>query len=168
MNLKGQTIIEVMVALAVGIIILSAVTTAVLTSLNNVEQSSSQDQSSNYATDGLEIVRKVRDTQLATFKNLDGTYCLATSCTSILTQPDTSCGQKVADCEESERGFIREVTIQKNASSCRLTPAPTDVSLNGAQVTVKVMWRDSKCTDPDNPYCHDTSMQSCLFPTLVQ
>lgn len=166
MNMKGQTIIEVMVALAVGIVILSAITTAVLTSLNNVRQSSSQDNSGRYATDGLEIVRKMRDTQLAAFKNLNGTYCLAESCTSLTSEVGASCGKKITTCEETSEGYQREVTINKNTSSCAVTPAPQDPSLNGTQVSVKVSWKDRQCQDPDNPYCKESVVESCLFPVI--
>lgn len=166
--MKGQTIIEVMVGLAVGIIILSAVTTAVLTSLNNVRQSSSQDQTGSAAAEGLEIVRKMRDTELAAFKNLEGTYCLSSSCTSLSSQVGDACGRKVEPCGENVGTYVREVTIEKNASSCRLTPAPTDVSLNGTKVSVIVSWKDAMCQDPDNSYCKSSNFDSCLFPVIQQ
>ncbi len=168
MNMKGQTIIEVMVALAVGIVILSAVTTAVLTSLNNTRQSTSQDQSGSAAADGLEIVRKMRDTELAAFKNLEGTYCLSSTCTSLSNEQGGSCGKKIAPCGENVGSFIREVTIEKNASSCLLTPAPTNVLLNGAKVSVRVSWEDTSCKDPDNSYCKSSNFDSCLFPVIQQ
>lgn len=164
--MKGQTIIEVMIALGVGIVILSAVTTAVLTSLNNVRQSSSQDKSGSYATAGFEVVRKMRDTQLAAFKNLNGTYCMADGCTSLNNEVGGSCGKKAVSCEENSDGFVREVTFSKNTSSCAVTPAPTDRSLNGTQVRVKVSWTDRQCQDPDNPYCRESIVDSCLFPVI--
>lgn len=164
--MKGQTLIEIMVALAVGIIILSAITTAVLTSLNNVEQSSSKDQSGSYATDGLEIVRKMRDTQITAFRNLSGDYCLASTCTTLSNQQGDVCGKKISTCQENNKGYIREVTISKNATTCRVTPAPTNASLNGTQVTVKVLWKSSQCRNPDDPYCHSSTVQSCLFPII--
>lgn len=167
-TMKGQTIIEVMVALAVGIIILSAITTAVLTSLNNVHQTTTQDQSGSYATDGLEIIRKMRDTQLAAYKNLNGTYCLSDTCTNPTNTYSSSCGKKLTTCDSTAEGYVREVTIDKNASACKVTPAPTNSTSNGSQVSVTVSWKDTQCQDPDNPYCHESVVQSCLFPIIQQ
>lgn len=160
--MKGQTLVEVVVALGAAILILSALTIAVVTGLHNVSQSSSQNDASQSAESGMETVQKMRDSDWTTLSSLSGTYCLADSCTSLSTTAG-SCGPKTGSCGVNvDNLYVREVTLTQNASSC-LTTAPTpSAPVTQVKVNVAVSWRDSKCTDPSNPYCHKTNLESCL------
>ncbi len=164
--MKGQTLIEVMVALGVGMIILSAITTIVLTSLKNTEQTTSKDNSNSYAVDGLEKIRNMRDSDNGAFRNFNGNYCFDSSCNGFKGEVDRKCGRNTNKCEENSRGYIREVNFNKNSSECLVTPAPTNLASNGTQVNVKVSWKSNQCRDANNPYCHSIQVQSCLFPII--
>lgn len=159
--MKGETIIEVLIALAIGVGILSAITLAVITALKNTTQSTSQQQATQYAQDALESIRNMKENKITTFLSLPNTtYCFADSCTYLSTDSG-SCGPKGIECGLNVANrYIREVTIQHNASSCE--EATNDPTLTQSKVSVTVSWRDNTCTDVNNPYCHKTMVETCL------
>lgn len=59
--MKGQTLLEVIVTSAVGILVVSALTFAVIFSLRNASFAKNQAQATKLAQEGLEIVRSLRD-----------------------------------------------------------------------------------------------------------
>lgn len=160
--MKGQTMIEVIVALGAAVVILSALTMAVITGLHNASQSSSELLSTQYAQGGMETAQKMRDNDWATLSSLSGTYCLADSCSAI-SETGSSCGPKLGSCGVNVGDqYVREVTFTKDAPSClTATPVPS-APVSQMKVDVTVSWRDSKCTDPNDQYCHKTSITSCL------
>lgn len=157
---SGQTLIEVLVALGTSVVIISAITVAVLSSLSNVEFEKNQSLATGYAQQGMEIVRSMRNNNYGVFKTLSNTYCLAKTCTTLTTIPGDDCGPLSGSFCPGKQNvdlFVREVTIdtsQNNdcvASGTHFTEATTTVS-----------WSDSKCTDTNNLFCHKVSISSCF------
>ena len=61
MSNKGQTLIEVIVVITVGLLVVSALTFATLFSLRNAKFSQNQNQATKLAQEGIERVRAERD-----------------------------------------------------------------------------------------------------------
>ena len=82
---KGQTLIEAVVVIAVGIVVVAALVFATIASLRNSQTAKNQAQATKLAQEGLEIVRTSRDRD-GVINNLSGTnYCWAASCNSGVT-----------------------------------------------------------------------------------
>ncbi len=141
--MKGQSLIEVLVALGIISLIVTGVATIITQSLSNTQFSKDQEAATKYAQEGLETVRSVRNSNYATFATLSGRYCLGANSQSLgATQPSCT----VPNVET----FIREIRIEQ-------TPG---CNTNAAKVTATVSWTDGKC--PANGYCHNASLVTCL------
>ncbi len=161
---KGQTIIEVVVALGAGIIVLSAMTMAVVTALNNASQSTNESQATLVAQQGIEVMRNMRNNNYAALAGLqNNTYCLADSCTSVTSSSNSSCGLQITACPVNvDNKYIRKVELRHNNSAClaaNVTPVPGSKQ---TYVNVIVSWTDSKCQNPSNRYCHSVALNTCL------
>lgn len=163
-NMKGQTLVEVLVALGVSMIVLTAITTAVLTSLNNAQYSRLQNQAAQYAQQGIEIMRSYRDAK--SLAELGGTLaspekrCLVDTCNPIIGNNFTGCFV-VADpttCTKIDGIFSRSVETIKDASAC------VDGGTGSTQVTSVVRWNDGKC-DGDE-LCHSVDVKTCMQDAL--
>ncbi len=151
--MKGETLVEVLVALGIITVVASALVGVVVTSMGNTRFSKDQNQATQYAQEGMEIVRQKRDDDYAAFRAIaTGTYCLDGGSTTL--DPD---------CTTANVGsYLRKVTIgQSLATRC---------ALDVARVTVTVSWQDSKCPAA-NMFCHASKLESCLssvnpVPTL--
>jgi Tfp pilus assembly protein PilV len=141
--MKGQTLIEVLAALGIVIIIITALTGVVITSMSNTRFSKDQSLATQYAQEGMEIVRQKRDNNYADFRGLTGTYCLGTS-----TALDPDCSD--ANITENGNSFLRKVTITQDGCGA-----------NVARVMVLASWQDSKCP-AGNTFCHASRLESCL------
>lgn len=143
--MKGQSLIEVLVALAVSVAIIAGITVSVLSALKNVQFSKNQNLATSYATQGMEIVRKIRDfnSSLSAFDSIY--YCLAKNTTELILRGVNGCGQNVDI-------FLREVDLERNTLSCP----------NATRSTVIVSWSDSACTSTSNLFCHQVKLTSCL------
>jgi prepilin-type N-terminal cleavage/methylation domain-containing protein len=147
---QGQTLIEVLVALGIIVVVASALSGLVVTSMGNVRFSKDQSLAAQYAQEGMEIVRDIRDSDYTAFQNIgNGTYCLAKNADTL----SPNCSNANVD------NFLRRVTIAQ--SGC---------AVNVARVEVSVAWRDSKCSAA-NPFCHAQRHETCLsavnpVPTL--
>ena len=155
-NQKGQTLIEALVSLSIAVAVVGAITVVVISSLNNATFTRNQNQATQYAQEGIEIVKRVSLSESSpNFKALPGdTYCLDKSNTQLdepLTNPGTGgCGFNVASI------FSREVNIDHNNSD------PQEGCGGNTKVTVKVKWSDNKCQDASGPFCHEVALTSCL------
>lgn len=163
---KGQTLIEVLVAFAVALIVVSAVTKVILSSLSTSIFTKNQNLAKQYSQQGIEVVRSMRDTSYASYKvlgNVSGiTYCLAKTCPLLTTNPaDTSCGPlSGATCGPNiDSTFVRQVVITTAAGNCNNGTAVTKVS-------VSTSWSDGACPQ-SNPYCHTEVQNSCLSDVNV-
>ncbi len=150
----GQTLIEVIVAFSVAIILIAAIASAVLFALSNAQYGKSQNVATQYAQEGMEIVRKLRDSG-ASFDE-DATYCLPKDFfpkdKEALDERETVAGAGCALNPNIDGIFVREIsTIANETPKCS----------GGTKVTSSVFWSDSKCEESDL-YCHRASLESCL------
>ncbi len=130
---KGQSLIEVVVALGVAVAVLVAITSTVLTSLYNSQFSKNQNLATLYGQQGMEIVRDLKNRSWTDFYNHTAqqgatTYCLPQS--GVLNQNPGSCQQN----ELLNGLFRREIVF------IRMTDNPS----GKVQVTTTVSFTDSK------------------------
>ena len=144
---RGQTLIEALSALAIIALILSAISVAITTSLDNATYNQNQTLATKYAEDGSEIVHQLRDDDYTKFQNYGGSYCLGKGQTQL--QSKSTCPPPNID-----KVFLRQVQIQKNGCGAQI-----------AQVTISVAFRDGKCTSATQPYCHVVTNTTCLSTT---
>lgn len=143
MNQKGQTLIELLVALSILVIVITTVAVSLTTSLNNAQASRTSTLATKYAQEGVEHVRSLRDASYTTFRTYNGLYCLG--------KDQQSLGTVQSSCTTANYDqFIRSVRIEQNVGC----------GTNTARVTVLVSWKDGKC--PTNSYCHTAQHVSCL------
>ncbi len=154
----GQTLIEVLLALGVAVIIVTAITAVIVTALNNATFTKNQNLANQYVQQGMEIVRAIRDKSWNDFFNYNLTnYCLPQDSTVPEHKTGPSCeGQ--GDIFVGGVKFIREITLNRNYPDCR---GPTNTKV---KVTVKVQWSDSKCPEvpPQARFCHEVKLVSCF------
>lgn len=145
-NQKGQTLIEALVALGAAVLVLSAITVAVISALNNTQYTKNQNQATQYAQQGIEVMRQISQSSWGYFSSLNKkNYCLADGSSTLVEAPAEGCGQNIGI-------FVREVDVVQNDSH----------SCSGNElITVIVSWSDSKC-DSSSPYCHNVKFNSCL------
>lgn len=175
-NEKGQTLIEIIIALAVSVIVVTAITVVVNSSLSNAQFSKNQNLATHYAEEGMEYMRKIRNQDWkyynseSTFKFLEEHTTWAVSCLGSnlvlgpLDSPTGTCGTF-----DSSNSFIRTVRGEKESTDCGVEPG-VDIR----KVTVTVAWSDSKCnsdmTGGDNfgipaLFCHKIQLSSCFSDT---
>ena len=149
-NMRGQSIIEVLVAIAVGVVVMGAITVAVTTSLIGAEFGRNQSEATNISQEGIDTMRNIRDSDYTKFSSYsDGDYCLAKNATSLTNE--STCTSPNVDI------FVRKVNIKTNvAGSCTASK----------EITVTTSWNDSRCSGPSD-YCHDVSLVTCLSDSLV-
>lgn len=141
-NEGGQTLIEVLAAFGVAVVLVAAIAIAIVSALSNAQFSKNQNLATQYAQQGMETIRRMRNNDFAAFDTLSSSYCLDKDSTTPSREP----------CKFIDNIFIREVKIRTTLSSC----------LDATEVTVSTSWSDSKCTDPTNLYCHSAKFVSCL------
>ena len=147
---NGQTLIEVLVALGIISIIVTALASVVVTSMNTAQLSKNQNQALHYAQEGVEVLRQLRDQDYVAFRDYNNTFCLDKE-SSVL---GTDCTSPNID-----NFFLRKVTIVQSGCSA-------DV----ASVAVSVLWTDGKCP-AGNTFCRSSRLETCLstvnqVPTL--
>jgi Tfp pilus assembly protein PilV len=155
MSEKGQSLIEVMVALGVSVIIITAIVMAVVLAVINTRVAKTQNLAAYYARQGMEVLRQVSRSDWTTFKgHTRGPYCLA--------KGETVLEEKDADCvTDPTNNFRREVWIQQgdeNHTDCEIAASP---GTYGIKVSVIVSWNDNKCQN-QTIFCHQVKLDSCL------
>jgi len=149
---KGQTLIEVLIALAAAVAIISAIAITVVTSLSNVEFTKNQNLATQYAREGMEVVRQMARNSWPTFTTFTSVnYCLPQGATSLCVMGSLNCGTSLS-CGQNVAGiFVRQITIDQTSVSCG----------NNGKVTSTVSWSDSKCST-GNVFCHQVKLESCV------
>lgn len=143
---RGQTLVEVLVAMATAVAVLSAIAITVVSSLSNIEFTKNQNQATQYSREGLEVVRRLARSNWTTFESYNATdYCLGKSQTVLSAMGPNGCGQNV------DNTFVRKIEIEQNSTSCQ----------SNAKITSVVSWSDSKCGS-DNVFCHEVTLDSCI------
>lgn len=166
---SGQTMIEVVVAFGTAVLVLAAVSVAVLSALQNAQFSKNQKLAENYAIEGIEIARHKRDANYAEFLGYEGNNCLDGD-GYWSSMPDGGCEKFGNDI------FVRQIEIIRDDDACKTAPTPPGTSGTIAKVTAYVLWSDSKCTchgscagsvaseaeAGNNLYCHKSEVSTCL------
>lgn len=148
----GQSLIEIIVALAALAILLTVSSSAIITALNNSQEAKSQNQASLYAQQSIEVLRQMRDSDWAVFNSLSGVYCMAATCTQLTSSG--ACGKKTGACGLNVDVFSREVTILKNDNQC------SSGSTQATKAIVGVSWNDSKCVS--GSFCRRVIAETCF------
>ncbi|MEK7572977.1 MAG: hypothetical protein AAB531_00985 [Patescibacteria group bacterium] len=163
-NQKGQTIVEVAVALSVAVVIVSAIVVSIINALNNEKFGVSQNQATQLAQGGVDLFRDLSQSDWVTFTSY-GSASLngLTSCLPEV-NPIPPGARHAIGCSPNagNNTYVREINVELNVC---VTPTPGVI--NSARVKSTVRWADTKCTDSANPYCHKTEVVSCMFKPFV-
>lgn len=169
---KGQTLLEILLAFGVAVLTLSAITIAVISSLNNAQFTKNQNLANHYAQEGMEVIRKIRDSSLANLASYKKAteyayYCLPADTIelspALVSDSATNCGgPNVGGI------FVRKVILEHNFLDCSAlnpTPGPTPPLISkGSRIRITVAWSDGKCPS-GNIFCHKVELISC-FSTI--
>lgn len=151
---RGQTLLEILIALGASVFILSAIAVVVTTSLSGTQFTKNQNLANQYAQEGLEVVRRIRDFSWANFLLLNNAnYCLPQSQTNLTEKTGPNCTPT-----PNIGVFLREIQIIHASVDCLVPPPP--VVSNGSKVRSTVFWSDGKC--PGGAYCHKVELATCL------
>jgi len=143
---RGQSLIEVLIALAASVAVVSAIVVTVITSLSNAEFTKNQNLATQYSREGIEIVRQTAKNSWSTFINYKSVnYCLDKS-NILISRSGLNCGKNISNF------FDRQIIINQNS--------PTDCA-NSIKISSLVLWSDSKC-QTGNVLCHQIEIDSCL------
>lgn len=154
---RGQTLLESIIALAAIVIVLGAVATAVLISLNNSLFIKRQNQGNKLAQQGMEYIRdRINNGGSATFFNFiqSGTQCF----NDFTATPPPSALFMAGSCQTAniQGTFKREVVF--TSGSCNTSGGDF---VNGLKVTVTVSWTGGKCTNQS--FCNKQIVSSCFI-----
>lgn len=146
LNQLGQSLIEVLVALAASVAVVSAIAVTIITSLSNAEFTKNQNLATQYSREGMEIVRQIAKNNWNDFLNYKNVnYCLSKGSTTLTTMAGPNCGKNI------DNIFDRQLTIDPNSTRCT----------SSVEVTSTALWTDSKCQTGDI-LCHQIKLRSCL------
>lgn len=162
----GQGLVEVLVALGISAIILSAIGMAVISSLRNTQYSQNQNLATQFASQGIEVVRHIRDSasSLSTFDKIY--YCLSQNSTVLDDRPPSGVCDPNIDPRNIDPSvgniysFIRSVDIYPSANPLNLCPTPTPSTNSAYYAVVSVSWWDNACATSE--FCHKVSLNSCF------
>ncbi|OGH13427.1 MAG: hypothetical protein A3H50_00095 [Candidatus Levybacteria bacterium RIFCSPLOWO2_02_FULL_37_10] len=161
---SGQTLLEALIALSTAVIIISAMTVMVLSSLNNAQFSKNQNQATQYAQQGIEVLKNTSQSDWTAFAVNNGSYCLSQDSTTLIQTPvSPGCAQSPYIINNL---FVRDVVISQYLAGDITTIGYADcqpTSVTRAKVTVTVSWSDNKCTSAMDPYCHKIPLVSCIY-----
>lgn len=149
---KGQSLIEVLIALAASVAVVTAIAITVITSLSNVEFTKNQNLASQYSREGMEVIRRMAKDNWTSFT---ATYTASSYCLdqneNLSVMLGSNCIQNVG-CVNNICTFVRRININQN---------DTVYCSGNTRITSIVSWSDSKCTAGD-PFCHNATLDSCL------
>lgn len=160
---SGQTLLEAVIALGAIMLVLSATSVAVITSLNNAAFVKQQNQANKYAQQGIEYVRdRVTTDSFANYvgisQNPDITQ--TTQCLGDVSNPTPFTPGHCATANlppGTAPIFKREVTFT-SVTNC----GGASSFSNGLQVVVDVYWTSGKCA-VNNSFCHKQELQTCFL-----
>src|SRR3990167_5556502 len=110
---SGQTLLEALIALATAVVIISAMTVVVLSSLSNAQFSKNQNQATLYAQQGIEFLKNLSQSNWTTFTTNNGSYCLSQDSTTLTPKPlSPGCAQSPYIINNL---FVREVSIYQSS-----------------------------------------------------
>lgn len=148
---RGQSLIEVLIALSASVAVVSAIAVTVITSLSNAEFTKNQNLATQYSREGLEIIRQMAKNNWTSFYNnyTSINYCLDKS-NNLGPMTGLNCEINISD-SNGHPIFDREINIDQNSALC-----PSNVA-----VTSSVLWSDNKC-QTGSTLCHQVTLHTCL------
>ncbi len=154
-NNRGQTLIEVVVALSVVMLILAAISVAVTTSLSNSTYLKNHNLASKYAQDGIEYIRHLYENQENFYESFPAGSRYFMDETNTISQGffEQNIGSE----------FVREVRFESGIECDENTAGADEL-----RVTVSVYWTSGKCArEIQNPtleeqYCHKSELVTCF------
>ena len=152
---KGQMLIEALLALAFAVVIITAVVIAVITSLNNTSFTKNQNLAAQYAQEGLDIARNMKDSNYSGFRALpNGGYYCVNKINGTLSD--------IGFCPPVEE-FSRQIYVDHGTSSLggRDENGRERCEVGSSFVASIVSWGDSKCEEEDTQ-CHSIQLDSCF------
>ena len=148
--MKGQSLIEVIVALVVVSSIVIAVSSLAVSTLGGTNFVKAQTTASQYAQEGMEVVRQIKDADYSLFLlyliGAKTVYCMDNTNTLIISDGDSCTVPNINDI------FIRQIIFEQDDDKC---------GVGSVKITSDVSWTDSTC-DNTNPYCHNVRLSSCF------
>lgn len=154
---KGQTLVEVLIALTVGIIVIGALAITTIVSLRNSQFSQNQLQATQLAQEGIDLVRSNRDKDTPIIGTVNGASNLHFSSFWNMTfGKSTDAGYfgcfklsstqlsaaNTCEKEDIQSLFKRQVLIEDDTSTTK-------------KITVKVLWSDHSGS-------HESNLQTIL------
>ncbi len=151
---QGQTLAEVLIAIALLGIILTSMTIVVTTALSNANFSKNQELATQYAQEGMELVKQLQLTNYQKLNGFSGRYCVDQNGVWNLNSSGYSSNCAV----NINNFFIRQIDvfpIGSAKSSC----------IDTIQAAASVLWSDGKCIN--GAYCHSEQIVSCFSDVNV-
>lgn len=142
---KGQSLFEVVVAIAISALVLGGIVSLATNSIRNSAYSKNQSLASGYAQQATEWLRGQRDSDIASFFDKAGpvggttTYCLSDSLAADLKSRNSVASSSSCIDTIINTGFIRWVTFSPTTK-----PSPSGGTLNLVEADVTVTWSDSQ------------------------
>jgi len=137
---KGQSLIEVLIALSFATIVIVALVNVVINSIRNAQFSRNNDTATRLAQEGVEWLRVERDKNTWTdFKDLTNSYCLNSLPGSVigLTPPADLCTATACDNTKINTVFKRCINFSPGMGGV------ADCPVNTLTSTVTVTWTGS-------------------------
>lgn len=152
-NEEGQSLVEAIIAMTAAILVVSSIVGAVIVSLNNAQYSKYQNLATQYAQEGIEVVKKISVANWTNFSALTNlNYCLPEGGQAPVIRINPTCDANVYSVgNPATQIFRRSIDIEQSSVDCSL----------GSKVTSTVSWSDSKCTSGDI-YCHSVVLRTCI------
>lgn len=149
----GQALIEALLALAFAVAIITAVVIVVINALNNTTFTKNQNLATQYAQEGLDIARSMKDSDYDGFKALtNGNYCASVDGVSIDSAPCVG--------EPLDNGnFSRVIYVNHNGQDPS-GAVPQECETGSSFISSIVSWTDSKCSGGE--FCHKIQLDSCF------
>lgn len=144
-NQRGQTIIEAVIALTTIMLILSAISVVVVSSIYNSQFIRNQNLANKYSQQGMEFIRNMQQNDLQQFAS----YNLISACIDEVT---LTLGTQNCNTVNVGGTHVRTIQLNKDVAPCHT---------GETRVTVNSRWSSSKCPS-DNRFCHSSILLSCI------
>lgn len=158
---KGQTLIEVVVAIVVASFFLVSLTTLIIDIYQNLNNNQNDGQALQFSQEGMEYLRS----QQSELFSVSGTnYCLNTLSLSSIVQP-ISCTSATTSTLKDALGiqYLRTFSIGiEGSGKCTQTVDTYQIY----PVEVDTGWHDSKCAAA-NYFCHISRIATCLSNAMT-
>lgn len=137
---RGQTLFELVIALAVVVLVITGIVKAVTTAIKNSAFARNKSEATRYSQEAMEWVKTERDKK--SWNDFTGKTLSSKACMSTLSWPTQAvpCDTGLDSNKIQNTVFFRNITIQDtNKAPCESTDSSCDI-------TVEVFWLDTDTT----------------------